>query len=146
MRILVGWDTPAETALLQLYLAGGGGNEVALATQTDPFLAEANEHDWDVVLLTLTFPTLEKGFAVFEKVHAPVAWLPWLAGAELAGAAGLLLGLAAPLPGVAAGVGVTVYFTAAVWAHLRVGDRAVASPALPGVLAVAAVGLRIASA
>ena len=69
MRILVGWDTPAETALLQLYLAGGGGNEVALATQTDPFLAEANEHDWDVVLLTLTFPTLEKGFAVFEKVQ-----------------------------------------------------------------------------
>src|SRR5205823_7801819 len=63
------WDTPAETDLLQLYLAGGGGNEVALATQTDPFLAEANEHDWDVVLLTLTFPTIEKGFAVFETVQ-----------------------------------------------------------------------------
>ena len=42
MRILVGWDTEAETDLLQLYLAGGGGNEVTLATQTDAFFAQAN--------------------------------------------------------------------------------------------------------
>lgn len=69
MRILVGWDTPAETDLLRLYLAAGGGNEVTLTNQTDAFLAQANEHDWDVVLLTLTFPTTENGFVVFEMVQ-----------------------------------------------------------------------------
>jgi len=101
-----------------------------------------------LLVLSATLKVARHGHVVaaFEKVHAPVAWLPWLAGAELAGAAGLLLGLTAPLPGVAAGIGVSVYFAAAVGAHLRVGDRAVASPLLPGVLAVAAVGLRIASA
>ena len=76
----------------------------------------------------------------------PMSWLPFLGAAELAGAAGLVVGLAfAPL-GIAAAVGVIVYFIGAVVTHLRVGDRAIASPLMPGALAAAALVLRVASA
>jgi hypothetical protein len=43
-------------------------------------------------------------------------------------------------------VGVIVYFIGAVVTHLRVGDRAIASPLMPGALAAAALVLRVASA
>lgn len=84
--------------------------------------------------------------AVFETVGVPLGWIPLLAGAEIAGAAGLLVGLAAPPFGIAAGAGVAVYFLAATAAHLRVRDWAIASPALPGLLAILALTLRVASA
>lgn len=72
-----------------------------------------------------------------------------LAALELAGAAGLLIGLAwAPL-GIAAAIGVVLYFIGAVIGHFRVGDTAPASIGAPGVIlliAVAALVLRIATA
>ncbi|MFI5531240.1 DoxX family protein [Kitasatospora sp. NPDC051853] len=49
----------------------------------------------------------------------PRAWWPWLALAKLAGAAGLLLGLAVPALGVAAAIGLILYFLGAVVANLR---------------------------
>ena len=54
------------------------------------------------------------------EVGVPASWLPWLAGLKLAGAAGLLLGLlgAGPL-GIAAGVGLVLFFVGAVAAHIR---------------------------
>jgi hypothetical protein len=44
----------------------------------------------------------------------PHAWGPWLGTAKAAGALGLLVGLFVPLVGVAAEVGLIVYFTGAV--------------------------------
>jgi hypothetical protein len=76
----------------------------------------------------------------------PLNWFPFLGAAELAGAVGLIAGLAVAPLGLAAATGVIVYFIGAVVTHLRAGDRAIASPLLPGVLAVAVVALRIASA
>ncbi|WP_326796367.1 DoxX family protein [Streptomyces sp. NBC_01808] len=53
-------------------------------------------------------------------VHTPAAALPYLAALKLAGAAGLVVGLAAvPWLGVAAGVGLTLFFVGAVVAHIR---------------------------
>ncbi|HEX6425227.1 MAG TPA: DoxX family protein [Acidimicrobiales bacterium] len=42
------------------------------------------------------------------------SWWPWLGAAKAAGAAGLLVGLLVPAIGVAAGVGLALYFTGAV--------------------------------
>ncbi|MEV0251510.1 DoxX family protein [Nocardia sp. NPDC050712] len=72
--------------------------------------------------------------------------LPLLAAAEIAGAAGLLIGLwLAPL-GVAAAIGVVAYFVGAVAAHLRVADYKNTLPAAVGlIVAIAVLGLRVAS-
>ncbi|MFD3586661.1 DoxX family protein [Streptomyces sp. NPDC058683] len=72
--------------------------------------------------------------------------LPFLGVAQIAGAGGLVVGLRwAPL-GVAAAVGLALYFIGAVATHLRVGDFKGAPPAT--VLAISAavlVGLRVAT-
>ncbi len=43
----------------------------------------------------------------------PRSWWPWLGTAKAAGAAGLLVGLAVPLVGVLAAIGLIVYFACA---------------------------------
>lgn len=73
----------------------------------------------------------------------PLSWFPFLAACELAGAVGLLVGLVfAPL-GIAAAIGVILYFVGALIAHLRAGDRAIVPPSLLLALAIAALILRI---
>ncbi|KOG41092.1 DoxX family protein [Streptomyces decoyicus] len=49
----------------------------------------------------------------------PGSWLPWLGTAKAAGAAGLLAGLFLPMVGVAAGIGLVLYFAGAVVAVVR---------------------------
>ncbi|MET8864154.1 DoxX family protein [Nonomuraea sp. NPDC004580] len=49
----------------------------------------------------------------------PASWWPWLGAAKAAGAAGLLAGLAVPVIGVLAGIGLVVYFLGAVVTVLR---------------------------
>lgn len=44
----------------------------------------------------------------------PRSWLPWLGAAKAAGAVGLLVGLFVPVIGVAAAIGLVLYFAAAV--------------------------------
>lgn len=53
-------------------------------------------------------------------VEIPVSWLTPLGVLKAAGAAGLLTGIAAPELGVAAAVGLVLFFVCAVFAHLRV--------------------------
>ena len=78
-------------------------------------------------------------------VGVPLNWLPLLALAELAGAAGLIIGLWVPALGIAAGVGVVLYFLGAVIAHLRVKHNDIAPPLVLGLVAVATIVLRSAS-
>ncbi|MEX2627472.1 MAG: DoxX family protein [Ilumatobacteraceae bacterium] len=49
----------------------------------------------------------------------PRSWWPWLGAAKAAGAAGLLVGLFVPGVGVAAGIGLVLYFTGAVVTVVR---------------------------
>lgn len=49
-------------------------------------------------------------------------YFPALAACELAGALGLVLGIWWPLLGIAAGLGLVIYFVGAVVSHFRVGD------------------------
>ncbi|MEV5013992.1 DoxX family protein [Streptomyces sp. NPDC053780] len=54
------------------------------------------------------------------EVGVPASWIPWLAGLKFAGAAGLLVGLFGARPlGIAAGVGLVLFFVGAVAAHVR---------------------------
>ncbi|GAA1831662.1 DoxX family protein [Actinomadura chokoriensis] len=49
----------------------------------------------------------------------PRTWWTWLAAAKLAGAIGLLAGLAVPAVGIAAALGLTAYFLGAIATVLR---------------------------
>jgi hypothetical protein len=66
---------------------------------------------------------------IHEIVGVPMQYMNLLAACELAGAAGVLLGIWYPPLGVAAGVGLVIYFLGAVASHMRVGDFAGISPA-----------------
>lgn len=59
---------------------------------------------------------------VHEVVGVPLRWLPWLAACEFAGAAGMLIGIVWPPLGIAAAIGVVIYFIGAIVGHLRVKD------------------------
>ncbi|MFE1316277.1 DoxX family protein [Kitasatospora phosalacinea] len=69
----------------------------------------------------------------------PQRMMTFLIGAQIAGAAGAVAGLRWGAVGIAAAIGLTLYFAGAVASHLRVGDRRGASPA--AVLTVASVAL-----
>jgi hypothetical protein len=79
------------------------------------------------------------------QLGVPLPWFPALASAELAGAAGLIIGLWVPGLGIAAAIGVVLYFIGAVVAHLRANDRDLAAPVVIGLLAGAALALRLLS-
>ncbi|GAC1645701.1 MAG: hypothetical protein NVS4B12_11990 [Ktedonobacteraceae bacterium] len=57
-----------------------------------------------------------------EVVGVPLRWLPWLATLEFAGAAGLLIGIVWWPLGIAAAIGVVLYFLGASIGHVRVKD------------------------
>jgi hypothetical protein len=60
----------------------------------------------------------------------PRRYVPVLGSLLAAGAAGLLIGFAAPLLGTLAAAGLFLYFTGALVAHLRVGSRNLAGWAI----------------
>jgi hypothetical protein len=82
-----------------------------------------------------------------DTVGVPARYFPVLAGLEILGAVGIVLGLwLAPL-GIAAAAGLTAYFIGAVGGHLRVGDtKNLAMPLPPLLLSIAVLALRIATA
>jgi DoxX-like family len=80
------------------------------------------------------------------KVEVPSSWVVPLGALLLAGGVGLLAGIAVPLIGAAAAVGLVLYFVCAIFAHLRVHwFSTVSFPAVFLSLAVAALALRLAS-
>ncbi|MFC6022467.1 DoxX family protein [Plantactinospora solaniradicis] len=79
-----------------------------------------------------------------QKAGVPLSWFPPLAACEIAGALGLLAGIwIAPL-GIAAAIGVILYFVGAVIAHVRAGDlKGLNAPLVILAVAIAALVLRI---
>jgi hypothetical protein len=82
---------------------------------------------------------------ISETVGVPLSWFPALALAEVAGAIGLIVGLWVPALGIAAGIGVVLYFAGAVVAHVRAHDPQLAAPVILGLLAAAAITMRMLS-
>jgi hypothetical protein len=74
-----------------------------------------------------------------STLGVPQGMMAFLIGGQIAGAAGVIAGLWWGPVGIAAAIGLTLYFAGAVAFHLRVGDRKGASPAV--VLTVASVAL-----
>ena len=81
---------------------------------------------------------------IVEGAKVPVEWLPWLAVCELAGAAGIVIGIFWKPLGIAAASGLVLYFIGAVVAHARVKDfRGMFLPVLPLLISVAVLVTRI---
>lgn len=80
-------------------------------------------------------------------IGVPLRMFPFLAGCEIAGAIGLVVGLWYPPLGIAAAIGLVLYFLGAVGAHLRKNDfKGVPAAAFMLVAAVAVLVLRVLSA
>lgn len=67
---------------------------------------------------------------IHETVGVPMKYLPLLAVCEFAGALGLVAGIRWSPLGVAAAIGIVLYFVAAIVSHLRVGDIKGIGPAV----------------
>jgi DoxX-like family len=99
--------------------------------------------DTAFVVITLTTAVVTAAIAVADLIPArfvlansaevgvPRSWLPPLAAAKLAGAAGLVVGLLGlPALGVAAAAGLVLFFVGAVVTHIRA--RVLYNIAFPG--------------
>jgi hypothetical protein len=83
----------------------------------------------------------------FTAIGVPLGMLPFLAACEIAGAIGLVVGIWYTPLGIAAAVGVVLYFIGAVGAHLRKSDfKGAPNAAVMLVVAVAVLILRALSA
>lgn len=84
-----------------------------------------------------------KAIEPLKEVGVPDSWPPLLGSLELAGGLGVLVGLWWAPIGIAAAIGLTLYFLGAIIAHLRVKDPKFQPAAALFVLSVAALVLRI---
>jgi phosphoserine phosphatase RsbU/P len=82
MRILVAWDDPAETELIDTFL-NVEPNECFVFSDVDELDASLRPGAYDAVLLSMRFPSEEGVFPLFERIRrvipdAPVvgAWAP----------------------------------------------------------------------
>ena len=66
---------------------------------------------------------------VHETVGVPLRYFGVLAGLEIAGAVGLVAGIGWPALGIAAAIGLVLYFAGALASHVRVGDFGGLGPA-----------------
>lgn len=92
---------------------------------------------------------LTKNAQVVDTIHGtvgvPLTYFPVLAGLELAGAAGVVIGLWAKPLGIAAALGLVLYFAGAIIGHIRVNDpKGMSNPAVPLLLASTVLVLRLA--
>ncbi|MDB4864524.1 serine/threonine-protein phosphatase [Pirellulaceae bacterium] len=81
MNILVGWETSPEIETLELML-NIGGHEAIICSEVDQFDLKLKETDWDVVLLSLSFPTLEESIETFERTKGAIAGIPIVGAAK----------------------------------------------------------------
>lgn len=92
------------------------------------------------VLVGSAVAKLTRAEAVVEsltRVNVPSGMYPFLAAVEIAGAIGLVWGIWWSPIGIAAAVGVILYFVGAVIFHLRAKDTAIVPPVVLGLVAAA---------
>jgi hypothetical protein len=81
---------------------------------------------------------------IHEVIGVPLKYFSLLAACELAGALGLVLGIWWSSTGVAASIGLVLYFVGATVSHLRIGDvKGVGPAAFMLAVAVGALAMRI---
>lgn len=87
---------------------------------------------------SLNFVGAESVKMVADQVQIAHKWMMPFGILLASGSVGLLLGFAVPILGIAAAIGLTVYFMCALGAHVRVRDPKIAAPTSFLLLAVAA--------
>jgi hypothetical protein len=92
----------------------------------------------------MNFSGAESVKVVADRVRVPRGWMVPLGTLLACGAVGLLTGFAVPVLGLAAAIGLVLYFICAVTSHLRVGDRQIGGPVFFLLLAVAALSINVA--
>ena len=86
----------------------------------------------------LNFAGADSVKVVADRVQVSRAWMVPLGTLLAAGAAGLLAGFAVPALGMAAAIGLVLYFLCALTAHVRVRDRQIGGAVFFLLLAAAA--------
>ena len=94
---------------------------------------------------TADFLRYQKVLASMARAHVPESWLPKLGAIKGAGAIGLLVGLGIPAIGVAAAVGVVLFFVGAIITHVRAGWYSFGFPAVYLLLGIGSLLLGLAS-
>ena len=94
---------------------------------------------------TVDFTRPEWLLGTMAKAGVPQSWLLLLGVLKAAGALGLLVGIAVPPLGVAASIGLVLFFTGAIITHLRARYWNIAAPVAFLLLAVGSLVLRVAS-
>ena len=95
---------------------------------------------------TLDFIRFKQILVNMAKVGVPDSWITMLGTLKAAGAVGLLVGIGVPPIGVAAAIGLFLFFIAAITTHLRTRDYSFGLAGVFLLLAGAALVLRLASA
>lgn len=94
---------------------------------------------------TLDFVRYKQILTNMATAGVPESWITMLGILKAAGALGLLIGIWVPLIGMAAAIGLTLFFVGAIITHLRGGDYSFGLAVVFLILAVAALVLRWAS-
>jgi hypothetical protein len=94
---------------------------------------------------TLDFIRFKYVLINMAKANVPESWITTLGLLKAAGAVGLLIGIGVPLIGVAAAVGLVLFFISAIITHLRAHDYSFGLALVFLLLAVAALVVRLAS-
>ena len=94
---------------------------------------------------TLDFIRYKQILINMAKVGVSESWITILGILKAAGALGLLIGIGVPLIGIAAAVGLVLFFVAAIITHLRAHDYSFGLAVVFLLLAVAAPLLRLTS-
>ena len=92
---------------------------------------------------TLDFIRFRQILINMAKVGVSESWITMLGALKAAGALGLLVGLRVPLIGIAAAVGLVLFFVGAIITHLRGRDYSFGLAIVFLLLAVAALVLRV---
>jgi hypothetical protein len=92
----------------------------------------------------LNFVGAESVKAVADRLRVSQRWMIPLGTLLASGALGLLIGLAVPVLGMAAAIGLVAYFVCALSAHIRVHDRGIGAAVGFLVLAIAVLTAEIA--
>jgi hypothetical protein len=94
---------------------------------------------------TLDFIRYKQVLVNMAKAGVPESWITMLGILKATGALGLLAGIGVPLIGIAAAVGLILFFVAAIITHLHGRDYSLGPAIAFLLLAVAALVLRLAS-
>jgi type III secretory pathway component EscS len=94
---------------------------------------------------TLDFIRFKQILINMVRVGVPESWITILGILKAAGALGLLIGIGVPPIGVAAAIGLVLFFIGAIITHLRARDYSFGLAVVFLVLVVAALVLRLAS-